>query len=105
MRVLLDECLPARLKAELPGYEVRTVPEMGWAGKKNGELLHLAEAQFGVFITMDQNLLYQQNLRNNPVAILTLVAKSNAFEALRPLVPRIEETLRMIQPGQMVRIE
>jgi predicted nuclease of predicted toxin-antitoxin system len=42
MRVLLDECLPRKLKNDLPGHAARTVPEMGWAGKKNGELLQLA---------------------------------------------------------------
>ena len=42
MRVLLDECVPNGLRRELPGHDVRTVPEMGWAAKENGELLALA---------------------------------------------------------------
>jgi predicted nuclease of predicted toxin-antitoxin system len=45
MRILLDECLPRRLRRELPGHDVRTVPEMGWSGKKNGALLSLMVAQ------------------------------------------------------------
>jgi hypothetical protein len=36
MRVLLDECVPRGLRAELPGHEVKTVAEAGWAGAKNG---------------------------------------------------------------------
>jgi len=56
MRVLLDECLPRRLKREIVGYEVVTVPEAGWAGKSNGELLALAAERFDVFVTVDQNL-------------------------------------------------
>ena len=39
MRILLDECVPRRFLRELQGYEVRTVPEMGWASFKNGVLL------------------------------------------------------------------
>jgi hypothetical protein len=39
MKLLLDECLPRKLKNHIPGHECRTVPECGWAGKKNGELL------------------------------------------------------------------
>ena len=62
MRVLLDECLPRRLGRVLTGCDVRTVPEAGWAGKQNGELLQLASASFDVFVTMDRNLQYQQNL-------------------------------------------
>ena len=51
MRVLLDECLPRRLKRELVGHDARTAPEMGWASKRNGELLRaaVADTRFDVF--------------------------------------------------------
>jgi len=58
MRVLLDECLPKRLKRELAGHEVQTVPEAGWAGRENGELLQLAAGKFDAFITIDRSLAY-----------------------------------------------
>lgn len=61
MRVLLDECLPRRLKRELVGHDVRTAPEMGWASKTNGELLTLAAADFDVFLTSDRNLQAQRS--------------------------------------------
>jgi predicted nuclease of predicted toxin-antitoxin system len=65
MNVPIDECAPKALKAFLTkhGHESRTVPEAGWAGKQNGELLKLAEAQFDVLVTVDTNLRYQQNLK------------------------------------------
>lgn len=57
MRILLDECVPRPLKRELSDYEVRTVVEMGWSGKKNGELLQLmTQAHFTILLTTDQNL-------------------------------------------------
>lgn len=63
MRVLLDECLPRRLTRDLLGHDARTAPEMGWASKRNGELLTLATAEaFDVFLTADRNLSYQQDL-------------------------------------------
>lgn len=62
MRVLLDECLPRRLKAHLPGHQVVTVPEAGWGGKKNGELLRAADGLVDVFVTVDSNLVHQQRL-------------------------------------------
>lgn len=58
MRILLDECLPRGLKKHLPGHDVRTVPEAGWAGTKNGALLRAAAGQVDVFITIDSNLVY-----------------------------------------------
>lgn len=51
MRVLLDECVPRGLRAELPGHQVKTVAEAGWAGVKNGALLQLAATQFDVLLT------------------------------------------------------
>lgn len=64
MKILLDECLPRKLKFELSGHEAYTVPQMGWASKKNGELLALMSEQFDVFLTVDSNMQHQQNLDN-----------------------------------------
>jgi predicted nuclease of predicted toxin-antitoxin system len=104
VRVLLDECLPRRLASELPGHYVRTVPQQGWNGKKNGELLALAAGQFDVFITIDLNLQYQQNLVGSPLGILVLKAESNRFDALQQLVPDILTALPGLKPGQVVEL-
>jgi hypothetical protein len=62
VRVLLDECPPRRLKQHLPGHQVATVPEMGWAGVKNGPLLRLAQDRFDVFVTVDQGVGYEYSI-------------------------------------------
>lgn len=69
MRILLDEDLPRRLGRYLIGHDAETVQRSGWAGVKNGRLLALAAARFEVFLTMDQNLEFQQNLATLPVAV------------------------------------
>lgn len=104
MRVLIDECLPKKLKRELPGHEVVTVQERGWSSKKNGELLRLLQGEFDVFLTADQNLTYQQNLSSTSVAVIVLVAANNRIEALKPLLPKVQEVLNRIQPGEVVRV-
>jgi predicted nuclease of predicted toxin-antitoxin system len=97
VRVLLDECLPRRLKRELVGHHAKTVPEMGWASKRNGELLALAAGEFDVFLTADRNLSYQQDVSSFDIAIVVLVAGSNRFEDLRSLTPRLLEVLPIAQ--------
>jgi hypothetical protein len=104
MRVLLDECVPIQIKSNLVGHEVRTVGRMGWAGKKNGELLKLAAPGFDVFVTVDRGLKQQQNLAGLTVGVVTLVAHSNEIEALRPLIPRLRHALRKVKPGQVIRV-
>ena len=104
MRVLLDECLPRKLKSDLPGHEARTVPEMGWASKENGELLELAAGQFDVFLTVDRNLTYQQDVGRFNIAVLVLVAQGNRLSDLRPLMLQVMEALPAIRPGQVLRV-
>lgn len=77
MKLLLDECIDRRLAKELVGHFIRTVPQLGWAGIKNGKLLALAEQEFDVFITVDRNLSFQQNLPKFNIAVIVLHAKSN----------------------------
>ena len=78
MRLLLDECVPRKLKNNLPGHECKTVPEVGFAGKKNGELLSLAEqAGFEVFLTIDRGIEYEQNLATCKLAVIIIHAKSS----------------------------
>jgi hypothetical protein len=87
VRVLLDEQLPRQLVQYLVGHEARTVQEQGWAGLKNGELLRQARAAgFEIFLTGDQNLEYQQNLKKSGLFVVILVSASNALEDLLPIV-------------------
>lgn len=54
-----------------------TVPEAGWAGMKNGELLRAASGHVDAFITIDSNLAYRQHLTDLPFAVVVLSARSN----------------------------
>jgi hypothetical protein len=74
MRVLLDECVPRGLRNDIPGHEVTTVAEVGWAGVKNGELLRRAAGKFDLLITIDRNLEYQQNFEGLSLALIVVHA-------------------------------
>ena len=105
MRVLLDEQLPRHLARSLTDHEVRTVQQQGWAGLKNGELLRrAAAAAFEVFVTADQNLVFQQSITNSPLGVVVLAAPSNALEDLLPLVPSLLIAIPQSRPGQVIRV-
>jgi predicted nuclease of predicted toxin-antitoxin system len=90
MRILLDECLPARLSRDLVGHETSTAPKMGWSGLKNGALLtHAVAAGFDVFLTVDKNLPKQQKLAAYAIAVIVLRCTSNDIAELRKLVPEL----------------
>lgn len=104
MRVLLDECLPRPFKRDLIGHEAVTVPEMGWAGTKNGALLRLAEAEFDAFITVDQSLLYQQKIAGRSLGVIVLDAPDNQLDTLRRCTPEILAVLSALRPGAIMRV-
>jgi len=83
VKILLDENLDWRLQRDLPDHEVKSVPLIGWAGLKNGALLSRAEKEFYVLLTMDSNMVHQQNLANYKIAIIALKAKSNRLADTR----------------------
>ena len=85
MRVLLDENLPRKLAGHLIGHTCRTVVECGWSGKKNGELLGLADPQFDVLLTLDKNLPYQQDLDTKRIAVVTHDSTRGGFRVQRAL--------------------
>lgn len=101
MKLLLDENLPKRLKADLVPHEVYTVRDMGWNGIKNGELLKLMQKdRFDVLLTFDKNIQYQQNFQKYPLPVLVLNARDNTYLTISQLVPQIIAVLNgALQPG------
>jgi predicted nuclease of predicted toxin-antitoxin system len=104
LKILLDECVDRRFRRALPEHEVLTVQEMGWSGMKNGELLHSAQAAFQVFITVDRNLYFQQNLRASSLAVFILCAKSNRLVDLMALAEPLMEAIESSQLGKVTEI-
>lgn len=99
MKVFLDECVDWRLARDLVAHDVKTAHQMGWAAIKNGELLALVSQHFDAFVTVDQNLPFQQNVSSQGVAVLVLCAKTNRLADLRPLVPKLLAALDLARPG------
>jgi predicted nuclease of predicted toxin-antitoxin system len=106
MRLLIDECLPRKVKVLLAegGHACETVPDAGLAGKQNGELLALAEGEFDVLITIDKNIRYQQNVAGRQIAILIIRAASNDIEDVRPQISHVLTALESIRPGEIVEV-
>lgn len=104
MKLLLDECIPARLRSDFPGHDVRTIDQAGLKGLKNGTLLRVASRDFDVLITVDQKIPYQQNLSDLSIAIVIMMARSNRYSELRNLVPKVLEAIASIRKGEIVRI-
>ena len=104
MRILLDECIDRRFAKEIQGHEVLTVPQAGWAGIKNGELLTRAQTQFDVFVTVDRNLAFQQNIPQFTIAVIVLQAQTNRLKDLRPLLPKLLQILTTASKGEVTPV-
>ena len=104
MKLLLDECIDRKFAKELINHDIKTVPQMGWAGIKNGKLLALAEKDFDVFITVDRNLSFQQNLPQFDILIIVLHSPSNRLADLKPLAPKVLANLSNMTTEKLITV-
>ena len=106
MKLLLDECIDVRLKNFISEHEVRTVQEMRWLGKVNGELLRLVnENGFNVFITTDKKLQYQQNVKRYSFAVVTLDTPRSTLENWKLLIPKMMTILQNVIVGKVYEVK
>jgi predicted nuclease of predicted toxin-antitoxin system len=102
MRVVLDENVDRRLKRLFDArFEVDTVGERGWSGKKNSELLRLAEQEFNVLVTVDRNLEHQQDLSAFGLGVMLIVAKSNRLSDVELAMPEVNGISGQVRPGEL----
>jgi len=104
MKVLLDECVPFKLKAYLTGHHVFSVQMMGWDGVKNGDLIKLADSKFDVFVTIDKNLRYQQNLSRSRMAIILVSVRDNRVQTIISKAPELLIALNSVQSSQYIEV-
>ena len=101
MRVLLDENIDWRLRRGFdPEHEVATVKYRGWSGRKNGDLLRAAAAEFDVFITLDSNIEYQQDVASLELAVVVIRTASSDLIDIEPLLPALHALLPSVQLGR-----
>ncbi len=103
MKILLDECVPWPMHKLLVGHDCTTAQKRGWGGVKNGDLLRLAEGEFDLFVTSDQNIRYQQNIAGRRLPILEL--STNDLRRIRAAAAELLSAVANIEPGEFRRLE
>lgn len=103
MKILLDECVPWPMHDLLSVHTCTTAQQRGWGGVKNGKLLELAQGEFDLFITSDQNIRYQQNLAGRKIAILEL--STNDYRRIQAAAALIQNVVATIPPREFRRLE
>jgi hypothetical protein len=102
-RALFDECVPRRLLRHLTDLDASHVLDEGWAGRRNGMLLRsMLEAGFSTLVTVDRNLVYQQNVASVGVAVIVLHARGNRVLDLVPCSPHCGTLSPRFEPERSV---
>jgi predicted nuclease of predicted toxin-antitoxin system len=106
-KILLDENLPRPLaKLFTAPLEVISVHDMGWAEKKNGDLIRsMLEEGFEFLLTADKNLQNQQNLEKYAVRLIVLKTFDNRFKTLVSYVSVIQESIVNADDAQIIEID
>ncbi len=107
MKLLLDENLPRKLKYRFSEkYEVLTVPELGWSGIKNGDLLQRMQSKgLQVLLSVDKNMSHQQNLEKYNVSLVVLNSKDTRYNSLVHFITKIEALLSKKLSSGLIIIE
>ena len=106
MKILLDECITKRLKQHLTNLEVYTVSELGWSGIKNGKLMALCvEHKFDILLTIDKNLMHQQNLPNFSISIVVLNSPSSKVEIIIQYLPNFLTLIKSFEKSKAYIID
>jgi hypothetical protein len=104
VRILLDECVHANIAMALPGHEVSTVTQSGWRSSQDGPLLRHAEKAFDVFVTVDRNLIHQQNISRYRLGFVILHVRTNQLLSYTPLIESLREAVQTVKPGQVIHL-
>lgn len=106
MKILIDECLPKNLKQEFAGHTAKTAGEMKLDGLSNGKLLTAAvKSGVEIFVTVDKNLRYQQNIQSFKITVVVLDSDSNELEALKPILKKVLPRLKSLKAGRVYVFE
>ena len=106
MKILLDECVTKKLKIYLPEYEVFTVREMEWGGIENGKLMSLCvENKFDILLTIDKNLIFQQNLEKYELTIVVLNSQTSKIDELVLFLPAFKSQVNSLEKHKAYIIE
>lgn len=101
MRILLDSNLPAAFAVLLPGHRTDTTHARRWSDLDDGPLLDAAEGEYDAFVTMDQSLRFQQNLRGRRLRIVVVRAVRNTLPTLAPIAPLVLSALSELREGEL----
>ncbi|MBK5256773.1 MAG: DUF5615 family PIN-like protein [Vicinamibacteria bacterium] len=101
---MLDANLPRGLARLLIGHEVHSVHQRRWSDLDDGALLDACAGEYSAFVTLDQSLPFQQNLRGRAIAVVVLRAYSNRLSDLEPWVPALLSALATAKSGDVLEV-
>ncbi len=106
MKILLDECITKHLKLHLPEFDVSTVHELNLSGIKNGKLMTFcSENNFDILLTIDKNLMFQQNLEKYQISIVVLNSTTSKIEELITFLPNLKNQITFFEKHKAYLIE
>ena len=104
MRILLDECVHAGLRAAFPGHEVRTVRQIGHLSSRDDMLLQVAQRSFDVFVTIDRKLPLQHKIETLNLGVILVRVPNNTIQSYRPLFAALLEAVENVRSGELIQV-
>jgi hypothetical protein len=104
VRILLDECVHAAVKAAFAGHSAKTIAEMGWRGTEDGPLLAYPQDSFDAFVTIDQKLEHQRDLKKAKLGVIIAHVRSNELASHQSIFPALLEAASALKAGDVIHV-
>jgi predicted nuclease of predicted toxin-antitoxin system len=104
VRILLDECVPARLKKAFPGHAVQSVTQTDWRTSKDGPLLSFAQDRFDIFVTVDRRLEKQNDLSKFKLGFIIARVPNNRLDGFEPIFEQLNAVAEKVRQGEVIYI-
>jgi glutamate racemase len=104
MKIFFDNGTPRPIARSLTGHQVTHARRSGWHQLANGELIQTVEAAgYDVFLTTDENIRYQQNLRDRKIALVVL--GNQQWPLVKLYLDRIVAVVEASVPGSYAEVD
>ncbi len=105
IRILLDKCVNAGVRAAFGEHFVRTVSQMGWEGLKDGPLVRRAQESFDLMLTIDGNLKNQQKLAKFGLGVVVARVPDNKIGSFQPAFEAIRQAVEVVKAGEVIGVD
>lgn len=104
VKVLLDACVPHRMRRGLSEFDAETAQHAGLDRMDDGALLDAIDGTYDVLVTRDRNLGFQQRITGRSISVVVLRSFDQSPASFDALLPELKAAIVAAAPGTVTLV-